>query len=669
MPRRDLVLLMALLAGPATAFVGVRRALPASFGRLAASAGRAGRARRVQTLRASAAPSTYVTTPIFYVNDVPHVGHAYTSIAADACARFARLDGQPTRFATGTDEHGEKVQQSAEKKGIAPQEFCDGVSAQFQAMGEPFHLSNDAFVRTTDASHKEAVKEIWKRLEQKDLIYKGTYEGWYSVRDECFYTESELVENDKGEKVAPSGSAVEWRAKEPSYFFRLSSFTQPLLDYYEQHPDFIAPESRKNEVVSFVKDGLKDLSVSRTSFSWGIPVPEDPEHVIYVWIDALTNYLTTVDWPASEGDAGGLYETFWPGSTHIVGKDILRFHAVYWPAMLMGAGLPLPKRIFAHGWWTKDGEKISKSLGNVIDPFELVETYGVDATRYFLLSATSFGSDADFSRREMLACCNGYLANAVGNLLNRAVTLSFKNCGKMAPPRPDEEALTAADRDLLAQAAALPEQLRAAFGEQAMHKAAQAVEAVIRNGNAYVDEQAPWAVRKTDAERFNVIMWTLLEMLRRVAVAYYPLMPDASVRMLRQVGVSEDALTLDGALSLRAIEDAEAFMVSTPEPWALPKPEAVFPRLDEEALEAAEAAKAEAQREARGPVDPAAVDALKERIGAAGAAVRAAKEGGADKGALQPLIDELLSLKADFQELTGEPFDPPKKKKKAGSAK
>jgi len=536
-------------------------------------------------MSADTSASRFVTTPIFYVNDVPHVGHAYTSIAADAVARFSRLDQRPTRFATGTDEHGEKVQQSAEKRGIAPQQFCDEVSESFQKLKGAFGLSNDVFVRTTAAEHKQAVQEMWKRLLAKGLIYKGTYEGWYSVRDEAFYTESELIEVD-GEKRAPSGSVVEWRAKEPSYFFKLSEFTQPLLDYYEANPDFLQPASRRNEVLSFVKEGLKDLSVSRTSFSWGVPVPDDDEHVVYVWIDALTNYLTVLGWPQSEQEEGGLYSTFWQNAVHIVGKDILRFHAVYWPAMLMGVGIPPPKKIFAHGWWTKDGEKISKSLGNVINPFELIDTYGVDATRYFLLSATSFGSDADFSHQQMLVTCNGFLANCFGNLLNRAVTLSFKNCDKKAPGVPAPEALADADKALLAAAQDLPDKLRGSYDALKLHEACSVVEEILRQGNSYVDEQAPWTLRKTDPERFRTVIWTLLEVLRCCAIGIHPVMPEAAAKVLRQLGVAEDAVK---APTVAMIKEERCRIDGND----LPKPQPVFPRLDEEAILQSQAVVAE----------------------------------------------------------------------------
>jgi methionyl-tRNA synthetase len=343
-------------------------------------------------------PNTYyITTPIYYVNDKPHLGHAYTSVACDAIARYMRLDGMEVKFLTGTDEHGQKVEKSAAAAGVPPQAFVDEVSEHFREMAHTLNLTNDDFIRTTEPRHKEAAQALWKKLEAAGDIYLGGYAGWYATRDEAFYQESELV-NGK----APTGADVEW-VEEPSYFFRLSKYQQPLLDFYAANPDFILPESRRNEVLSFVKGGLKDLSISRTTFNWGIPVPGDEKHIMYVWLDALTNY-----WTAADGK--------WPADLHMVGKDILRFHAVYWPAFLMSAKLALPKRVFAHGWWTIEGEKMSKSLGNVVAPAHLVEKYGLDQTRYFLLREVPFGSDGNFSRQSMFERINADLANNIGNL-------------------------------------------------------------------------------------------------------------------------------------------------------------------------------------------------------------------------------------------------------------
>ncbi len=352
----------------------------------------------------------YITTPIYYVNDKPHIGHAYTTIAADVIARFKRMDGFEVMFLTGTDEHGQKVNKSAELAGVDPQDFVDQVSQNFRDLMPVLNVTPDRFIRTTEAEHKRAAQDIWNRLVASGDIYLGSYEGWYSVRDEAFYAESELVDGK-----APTGGPVEW-VQEPSYFFRLSKWQEPLLTFYAEHRDFIAPASRRNEVIKFVEGGLMDLSISRTSFNWGVRVPEDEKHVMYVWLDALTNYLTGIGFPDTQVDS---YKKFWPADLHLMGKDIIRFHAVYWPAFLMAAGLEPPKRVFAHGWWTNEGQKISKSLGNVIDPIVLIETYGADAFRYVLLREVSFGHDGDFSVSGMKNRINADLANAYGNLVQR----------------------------------------------------------------------------------------------------------------------------------------------------------------------------------------------------------------------------------------------------------
>ncbi|MDB0028413.1 methionine--tRNA ligase, partial [Alphaproteobacteria bacterium] len=386
-------------------------------------------------------PTYYLTTPIYYVNDKPHIGHAYTTLACDVLARFKRLDGYNVMFLTGTDEHGQKVQDAAEKAGVAPQSFTDTVSQNFRDLTSAMNFSNDQFIRTTEPRHYESCRHIWNMLLEKGHIRLDKYAGWYSVRDEAFFTETELVDGK-----APTGAPVEW-VEEPSYFFALSEWQQPLLDYYEAHPDFIAPAGRLNEIRSFVKGGLKDLSISRTTFDWGVPVPNDNDHVMYVWLDALTNYLTALDWQNDGAD----YSTYWPCDLHMVGKDILRFHAVYWPAFLMASGLPLPKRVFAHGWWTNEGEKISKSIGNVIDPLALIDKYGLDQTRYFLLREVPFGRDGDFSETAMIARTNSDLANDLGNLSQRTLSLVVKNCDGIMPALPadisgdDAELLAAAD--------------------------------------------------------------------------------------------------------------------------------------------------------------------------------------------------------------------------------
>lgn len=477
-----------------------------------------------------------ITTPIYYVNDKPHIGHAYTSVACDVIARFMRLSGREVFFLSGTDEHGQKVEDTAAKNGVPPQEFVDELSVSFRELLGLIDISNDMFIRTTNEDHKAAVQHLWNTLVEKEYIYLGNYEGWYSVRDECYYTESELVDGK-----APTGAEVEWVVKEPSYFFKLSAFEDKLLELYESQPDFVAPNSRKNEVVSFVKGGLRDLSVSRTSFKWGIPVPGDDDHIMYVWIDALTNYISALGYPNME--EGSNFDKYWPASLHVVGKDILRFHTVYWPAFLMAAGLPVPKRIFAHGWWTKDGEKISKSLGNVIDPVELVEKYGVDQTRFFLMSEVTFGSDGDFSDNAMIRKVNANLSNELGNLCQRVITLVFKNCGKAVPA--EVQPFTEEDEELLAKARALREKAGKEVANQAIHKYAEAMINMVGDANKYIDDMAPWVLKKTDPERMETVLYVLMEVLRHTAILYQPLIPSSANKILDQLSIPEDERTFD----------------------------------------------------------------------------------------------------------------------------
>ena len=504
----------------------------------------------------------YVTTPIYYVNDAPHIGHAYTTLACDVLARFMRLDGREVKFLTGTDEHGQKVAKSAEAAGMDPQAFTDKVSQNFRALSGALNFTNDDFIRTTEPRHVAACQRLWERLVASDNIYLGKYAGWYAVRDEAFYTESELTDGPGGKKIAPSGAEVEW-VEEPSYFFRLSAWQDKLLEHYARNPDAILPESRRNEVLSFVKSGLRDLSVSRTTFDWGVPVPGDPDHVMYVWIDALTNYITAVGYPDEENDD---FTKFWPADLHMVGKDILRFHAVYWPAFLMAAGVAPPKRVFAHGWWTNEGQKISKSLGNVIDPLALVETYGLDQVRYFLLREVPFGNDGDFSHRAMVGRMNNDLANDFGNLAQRVLSMIAKNCAAAVPQLGDP---TDADEALLGQARALHGRLRGEYQEQAFHRALEATWEVVSAANRYVDEQAPWALKKSDPPRMATVLYVLAETVRHLAILTQPVMPDAMARMLDQLAVPEDKRSF-AALG-------EALAPGT----ALPKPEGVFPRLVE----------------------------------------------------------------------------------------
>ena len=506
----------------------------------------------------------YITTPIYYVNAAPHIGHAYTTLACDALARFKRLDGFDVKFLTGTDEHGQKVEEAANKAGIDPQTFTDKVSQNFRDLTGCMRFSNDDFIRTTEERHVRSCQALWRRLVERDQIYLGSYAGWYSVRDEGFVTETELVKGPDGKKYAPSGAEVEW-VEEPSYFFRLSAWQQPLLDYYESHPDFILPQSRRNEVMSFVKGGLQDLSVSRTSFKWGIPVPDDDAHIMYVWLDALTNYITAVGYPDTDNPQ---YEAYWPADLHMMAKDILRFHAVYWPAFLLAAGLEAPKRVFAHGWWTNEGQKISKSVGNVIDPVKLVETYGLDQVRYFLLREVPFGNDGDFSHTSMVNRMNGELANDLGNLSQRVLSMIHKNCAA-AVPQPGE--FSTEDRELLDAARGLLETLRAKMDVQAFHEALEAVWVVVRAANAYVDHQAPWALKKTDPDRMATVLYVLAETIRHIAVLLQPVMPASMAAMLDQLALGPDVRVF------AALTEEYALQPGTP----LPKPQGVFPRFVE----------------------------------------------------------------------------------------
>jgi len=500
----------------------------------------------------------YLTTPIFYVNGAPHIGHAYTCVASDVLARWKRLDGFEVFFLTGTDEHGVKVEQAAREAGLDPQTFTDQVSETFRAMTAVMGISNDQFIRTTEPRHAVSCAAIWQAMRAAGDIYAGHYEGWYAVRDETYYGEDELTVRADGVRVAPTGAPVEL-LREPSYFFRLSAWQDRLLAFYDAHPDFIAPESKRNEVLSFVRGGLNDLSISRTSFRWGIPVPDDPDHVMYVWFDALINYVTAVGFP----DRGDPLWGFWPADLHMVGKEILRFHAVIWPAMLMSAGLAPPLRVYSHGWWTVEGEKMSKSVGNVIDPGDLVAEFGLDPVRFFLLREVPFGGDGDFSRRALIGRLNGELANDFGNLAQRTLSLVAKNCGGR---RPGRGVATEDDAAMLAQAAALPALMRERLDRQAFHEALEEAWKLVRAANAYIDRQAPWALRKTDTVRMGVVLRVLLDVLRPLATVLSPFMPGSMARLLDQLGVPADARSLaDLATELPADE-------------ALPAPQGIFPR-------------------------------------------------------------------------------------------
>ncbi|MBY0512076.1 MAG: methionine--tRNA ligase, partial [Rhodospirillaceae bacterium] len=506
----------------------------------------------------------YITTPIYYVNDKPHIGHAYTTIACDVLARFKRLDGYDVKFLTGTDEHGQKVAKAAADKGITPQALCDANSRNFQDLAKTLGISNTDFIRTTEERHIKSCQALWKRLEANGQIYLDKYAGWYAVRDEAFYDESELTTGPTGEKLAPSGAPVEW-VEEESYFFPLSKWQQKLLDFYDANPDFMGPKSRFNEIYSFVKGGLNDLSISRTAFSWGVPVPDNDKHVMYVWIDALTNYITSLGYPDETGEMAKFWPAENPVALHMVGKDIIRFHCVYWPAFLMAAKLPVPRRVFAHGWWTVEGQKMSKSLGNAIDPNMLVEKYGLDQLRFFMMREIPFGNDGDFSEAAIAGRINGELANAFGNLAQRFLSFIAKNLGGVLPA---PHHLTPEDDQLLAACSDLLDQCREAMERQAFNDVIEAIWVVVRAANAYVDVQAPWALKKTDPVRMNTVLYVLAETVRHLAILIQPFVPTSAAKMLDQLAVPETSRTFEYLCKSHALKAGTQ----------LPTPTGVFPR-------------------------------------------------------------------------------------------
>ncbi|MGE0152959.1 MAG: methionine--tRNA ligase [Reyranellaceae bacterium] len=501
----------------------------------------------------------YITTAISYVNGAPHLGHAYESISCDVIARFMRLDGYDVMFLTGTDEHGQKVEKTAHAAGKEPKQFCDEIAALFQDMTRLLNISNDDFIRTTEERHIRSSQAIWKRLEANGDIYLGKYAGWYSVRDEAFFAEDELTKGEGGKLLAPSGAEVEW-VEEPSYFFKLSAYTEKLLKHYDDNPDFILPHYRRNEVVNFVRQGLTDLSISRTSFKWGIPVPGDEKHIMYVWLDALTNYITAVGYPDT-GSAS--FKKFWPADIHVIGKDIIRFHTVYWPAFLMSAGIALPRRVFGHGFLNIEGQKMSKSLGNVITPKAMVDEFGLDQVRYFLMREVPYGNDGSFSKESMVNRINSDLANDFGNLAQRVLSMIAKNCdGKLPQPG----TLTDADKALVETAkAALPE-MREAMKTQQIHRMLEAVWKVVAEANRYVDAQAPWVLRKSDPARMGTVLYVAADVIRILAIYAQSVTPGAAEKLLAQLAAPEDK---------RKFAD-----IGTPLAGgtALPAPSGVFPR-------------------------------------------------------------------------------------------
>lgn len=508
----------------------------------------------------------YITTAISYPNGRPHIGHAYEAIAADVIARFHKASGRDVFFQTGTDEHGLKMAQKARELGVTPRELSDEMSQYFIDMCDILNVRYDNFQRTTEPRHHRATQELWRRMEANGDLYLDRYEGWYSIRDEAYYDESELVEREGGEKLSPQGTPVEWTVEE-SWFFRLSRYQEPLLDLYRDHPDFLKPDSRRNEMTAFVSAGLRDLSVSRTSFDWGVKVPGSEEHVMYVWVDALTNYLTGLGWP-DETDA---FTKWWPANLHLIGKDIVRFHSIYWPAFLMSAGLPVPRHVFGHGFLLNRGQKESKSLGNVTDPLALAETFGVDPLRYFLMREVSFGQDGSYSPEAIVNRANAELANSFGNLAQRVLSMIFKNLdGELRP----ELAATEADTALLHEVADAIEALRRRFGTLAFSDGLEAWMRAVFACNQYVDEQAPWTLRKTDPERMAAVLMVLLRCVRDLAIAVRPVVPASADALLDQMGVEQDArdyaALADGAWVTRLVQSG----------FRIAQPQGVFPRLE-----------------------------------------------------------------------------------------
>jgi methionyl-tRNA synthetase len=489
----------------------------------------------------------YITTAISYPNGPPHIGHAYEAIAADAIARFQRQQGRDVRFQTGTDEHGLKMSQTARGEGVEPRELADKMSLLFIDMCNKLNISYDRFIRTSQPDHYRASQAIWKAMEERGDLYLDRYEGWYSVRDEAYYEEDELTVGEGGEKLSPHGTPVEWTVEE-SWFFRLSKYQQPLLEHYASHQDFIRPDSRRNEIVRFVEGGLKDLSISRTSFDWGVPVPGSDDHVMYVWLDALTNYITGLGYP----DDSELWRRYWPANVHLIGKDVVRFHAVYWPAFLMSAGISLPKQVYGHGFLLSRGEKMSKSVGNVVDPMVLAERFGVDTLRYFLLREVPFGQDGGYSAEAIVGRANAELANSFGNLAQRTLSMIVKNLEGILPESGGAEA----DRKLLAIVEeATSKEVPDAFERFAFSVGIESWMKAVFACNQYIDAQAPWALRKTDPERMAAVLGTLVGAVRELARSIAPVIPASAEKLLSLIGAGEGGAPI-------------------------PQPTPLFPRLD-----------------------------------------------------------------------------------------
>ena len=479
----------------------------------------------------------YITTPIYYPSAKPHMGHAYSSIIADFFARFKRIDGYKVHFLTGTDEHGLKIQRAAEDKNIETLKFCDELSQTFRDLSKKLNLSNTDFIRTTEERHKKSVQDLWKKLYANNDIYLSKYSGWYSVSDEAFYNEDE-IEEIEGKKIAKSSkSTVEW-IEEESYFFRLSKWQKPLLEFYENNPDFILPESRKNEVISFVKSGLKDLSVSRKTFTWGIPVPSNDKHIIYVWLDALTNYLSALNYPDTNNE---LFKKFWPASIHLIGKDILRFHAVYWPAFLLAAKIELPKKVYGHGWILSGEEKMSKSKGNILDPLKIIEEYGLDPLRYYLVKEVSFGNDGNISQERLEDCINSDLANNYGNLCQRVTAFAMKNCDGKIPTKIDFQP---DDLKILNKFQENLDIIRSKINEQNINFYIDFIVNSLFDANKYFNDQEPWK-KKDNLIRLNTIVYTTLEIVRKISFLLYPIIPETSLKALKIFNLSEKDIKLE----------------------------------------------------------------------------------------------------------------------------
>lgn len=512
-------------------------------------------------------PTFYVTTPIYYVNDVPHIGHAYTTVAADVISRYKRISGYDVFFLTGTDEHGQKIEQAAERQNATPKQLADKVVERFKSLWIKLNISYDKFIRTTEEYHKRCVQYVFSKMLENGDIYLGEYEGWYCTPCETYWTETQLLDGN----CCPSCRRETTRLKEPSYFFKMSKYQDRLLSYIENNPDFIKPSSRRNEIISFIKEGLRDLSVSRISFKWGIPVPGDPKHVIYVWIDALTNYISALGYP-NEDD---LYGKFWPADYHIVGKDILRFHTIYWPTMLMSIGVQLPKSVFAHGWWTVEGQKMSKSLGNVIDPNWLVDKFGVDQIRYFLMREVPFGLDGDFSFKALIHRINGDLSNDLGNLLNRTLGMINRYFDGVVQPYTEgsEE-----DERIAEQIVNTFKEVDGYLNELAFNKALSSIWELVGALNRYIDYSAPWALAKDPARRGRLgsILYTVLDGIRAISLMIYPFMPDTAVEIRKQINTKREIhkSTFEDLCKVRVLESGQK----------IGEIKQIFPRLDEEAL-------------------------------------------------------------------------------------